>query len=164
MQVFVHEVEQAPEGEFPAQLIGGVHGDVDATYKHELKSTWQVATVWPSWHTVPGCVQIEPGQVHAAVPLETAHAWFGPHVLVVTQAVHPLACSWQVCTAPEMHWVAPAVHGLMHVLAPASAASPEAPLLASEPPLLLSAIASTEASRAESALPSSTESTGQVAV
>ena len=74
VQVFVHDVEQAAPGELPAQLMGGVQGELDVTYRQDLESMAQVATVWPSWHTVPICVHIEPGQVHAAVVPETAHS------------------------------------------------------------------------------------------
>jgi hypothetical protein len=73
MQVSEHVDEHAADGALPAQLRGGVHGEVDATYKQELESVAQVATVCPSWHRVPGCVQIELKQVHDAFPLETAH-------------------------------------------------------------------------------------------
>lgn len=129
IQVFVHDVEQTAEGELPAQLMGGVQGEVDATYRQPLASFAQVATVWPSWHTVPTSAQIEAGQVHAAVVPATTHSWFGPHVVVVAHAVHPLGCSRHVCTAPDKHCVAPAVHGFSHVV-PAPSASP---LVASEP-------------------------------
>jgi len=73
MHVSEHVDEHAADGALPAQLSGGVHGEVDATYRQALESVAQVATVCPSWQRVPGCVQIEPRQVHAAFPLETAH-------------------------------------------------------------------------------------------
>ncbi|HET6148910.1 MAG TPA: hypothetical protein VFH68_15340 [Polyangia bacterium] len=74
MQLSAHDVEQAADGELPAQLRGGVQGELDATYEQELESLAQVATVWASWHTVPGCVQSEPGQVQAAVVPVTVHS------------------------------------------------------------------------------------------
>ena len=73
MHVFEQMVEQAAEGAAPAQLAGGVHVDVVDTVKQESASVTQVATVWPSWHTAPGWVQIEAGHVHAAVPFDTKH-------------------------------------------------------------------------------------------
>ena len=70
---------------------------------------------------MPAPVQIDAAHVHAAAPADTVHAWCGPHVLVVLHAVHPLACAWQVCTAPDTHWVAPAVHAFVqHAAVPAA--------------------------------------------
>lgn len=84
----------------------------------------QAATVWPSWHTVPSCVQMESGHVHDAVVPFTMHSWLAPHIVVVTQAVHPLACTLQVCTPAAAHWVAPAVQGLSHATVPPSPLPP----------------------------------------
>ena len=128
MQVSEHVDEHAADGALPAQLNGGVQAEVDATCRHEFESVAQVATVCPSWHSVPGWVQIEAGQLHDASPLETAHVWVPEHVVVITHAVHPLGCSLQVWTAPAMHCVASAVHGLMHVTPPPSVVSTGRPV------------------------------------
>ena len=136
MQVSEHADEHAADGVLPAQLSGGVQVEVDATCRHEFESVAQVATVWLSWHMVPSCVQMLAGQVHAALPFDTAQVWVLSHVFVVTHAVHPPGCSWQVWTAPPTHCVVPAVHGLSHV-APRSPLDASTVALASAPPSAL---------------------------
>ena len=91
MQLSEHVDEHAADGALPAQLSGGVQVEVDATCRQELESIAHVATVCASWHSVPGCVQMESGQVHDAFPFETTHDWLAPQVAVVTHAVQPLA-------------------------------------------------------------------------
>lgn len=121
VQLFVQVREHWALGAAPEHVSGAAHGVVDETKAQESASSAQVATVWPSWQTVPVPVQIDAAQVHAAAPAETVHAWCVPHVLVVTQAVHPLACAWQVWTAPDVHWVAPAVQAFVqHAAVPAA--------------------------------------------
>ena len=120
VQLSVQLSEQLALGGLPEHDCGAAHIIVDETDGHPLASKAQVAVVWASWHTVPAPVQIEAVQVQAAVPADAVHAWCVPHVLVVTQPVHPLDCAWQVWTAPETHWVAPAVHALVqHIAVPA---------------------------------------------
>jgi hypothetical protein len=120
VQLSVQLREHWALGALPEHDCGAVHIVVDETDGHPLASTAQVAVVSASWHTVPAPVQIEAVQVQAAVPDDTVQAWCGPHVVVVVHAVQPLDCAWHVWTAPETHWVAPAVHALVqHVAVPA---------------------------------------------
>jgi hypothetical protein len=80
-----------------------------------------VATVWPSWHTVPARVQMDAAQLQPALPADTVHDCCAPHALVVTQAVQPFGCNTQVCTAPTAHCVAPAAQALVqHAALPAA--------------------------------------------
>jgi hypothetical protein len=107
-------------GALPVHTWGAVHGVVTETKRQPLASVAQVTSVWPFWHTLPARVQTDGLHRHVADVPETVHAWFGPHVVVVTHAVQPLACSWQVWTAPEAHCVAPSVHAFVqHVAEPA---------------------------------------------
>ena len=88
--------EHLAPGALPEHDCGAGHSIVDETKGHESASTAQVATFCPSWHTVPAPVQMDAVQVQAADPADVVQAWCGPHALVVTHAVHPLACFWQV--------------------------------------------------------------------
>ena len=96
-QLFEQVREQAAPGALPEHVCGVAHAVVAETNGHESASTEQVATVWPSRHAVPVPVQIEAAQVQAAVPAaDVVQVWCAPHVLVVVQPVHPLACAWHV--------------------------------------------------------------------
>jgi hypothetical protein len=108
-------------GALPVHTWGDVHDIVPETKRQALASVAQVATVCESWHTVPVCVQIDESQAHpAAVPV-TVHDWCGPHFIVGTHAVQPLACAWQVSTPAVPQRVAPAVHALVqHIAWPAA--------------------------------------------
>jgi hypothetical protein len=103
VQLFEHVRAHAAPGALPEHACGAVQLVVDETNAHESLSTEQVATVRPSWHTVPGPAQMEAAQVHEAALADIVHVWCAPHVWVVVQAVHPLDCTWQVWTAPDAH-------------------------------------------------------------
>lgn len=123
VQLFVHVRAHEALVPLAEHTCGELHVIVDATNGHEFVSTEHVATVWPSWHTEPAAVQMDGEQVQAATPADTVQAWCVPHVFVVVQPVHPFDCTWQVWTAPDRHWVAPAVHALVQ-----QAAEPAAPV------------------------------------
>jgi len=93
MQLFEQVREQLAVGALPEHACGAAHGAVDATNAQLSVSTEQVARVWPSWHAAPAAVQMDAAHVQAATPADTVQAWCVPHVLVVVQAVQPLACA-----------------------------------------------------------------------
>ena len=121
VQLSVHVSEHWAFGAVPEHDCGAAHLAVDETTGQPSASMPHVATVRPSWHTVPARVQMAAAQLQLALPADTVHDCCAPHVLVVTQAVQPFDCKTQVCTAPAAHWVAPAVQALVqHAALPAA--------------------------------------------
>jgi hypothetical protein len=76
-----------------------------------------LATVVLFSQTAPVRVQTEALHVHAAAPPVTVHVSCGPHVVVGTHAVQPLACVWHVSTPLAPHSVVPAVHAFVQQVA-----------------------------------------------
>jgi hypothetical protein len=70
VQLSVHAAEHAAPGALPEHDCGAVHVDVDATYRQPSAPIAHVATVWPSWHTVPVSVHSVAAHAHEALPPE----------------------------------------------------------------------------------------------
>jgi hypothetical protein len=105
-QLSLQVSEHAALGGMPEHVCGEVHVDVDMTYRQPSLSCAHVATVRLSWHWVPFCVHAVATQVHEAAPdMSVEHAWWVPHVAVVTHCAHPPAPVRHVCTVLVTHCV-----------------------------------------------------------
>jgi hypothetical protein len=75
----------------------------------------QVASVWLSWQSLPGCVHAlgwQPQEATSFVTVQLSSAW---HVCVVTHCAQPPSTFSHVTIPFDMHVDAPAVHASMHV-------------------------------------------------
>ena len=91
--------QSSPAGQLPA----------DATNRQPFASVAHVSTLVELVQRPPLVVHAEASQVHETGPPEAVHVWCVPHAVVVTQAVHPLACVSHICTLLPEHCVSPAV-------------------------------------------------------
>ena len=95
-QLFEQVREHLALGALPEQTCGAAQGAVDATNAHESESTTHVTRVWPSWQAALVPVQMDAAQVQDVPLADMVQVWCVPQVLVVVQAEHPLACTWQI--------------------------------------------------------------------
>jgi hypothetical protein len=107
VQTLEHVAEHAavPPSTVAHDGVGFVQGVLDWTKRQWLESVAHSSSVEPL-HVAPFAVQTLPLQVHDDVVPEVVHVWFVPHVLVLTQFVHPFDCVWHVCTPASEHSVA----------------------------------------------------------
>jgi hypothetical protein len=91
VQLSVHVAAHAAFGACPEHVSGEVHVFVVATWRQPSASVAHVATVRLPWHTVPAWEQTLPTHVHDAPASPPVHAWFVPHVVVVTHSGQPPA-------------------------------------------------------------------------
>jgi hypothetical protein len=113
VQLSLQVSEQAEPGGRPEQACPPVQAELPLTYRQPFSSWAQVAIVKASWHSMPGCshalaLQLQLAREASAVP-STRQLWWGPQLSVATQAVQPLAWTWQLCTPLVVHSLEPSL-------------------------------------------------------
>ncbi len=102
-----------------ADPAGPVHAPfvqvpVEDVYQQPCASWAHAAIVEEFAHAVPAPLQFASAlHVQDADPTAPVQAWCVPQATPPFQAVHPLACIWQVCTPAPPHLVVPLVHALV---------------------------------------------------